>query len=191
MDSNTSIFIRLPRLPGNTQWISADIMTVLEKYGRIKDVLINKDSRKEQFAVAHFKSWYPHCEKITNTLYKKKQVKVPAIYRKHFNLILYKQPTQNVATNTEFTDIGAVMIDGFRVPIASGISFGNPGQPSVVDFVKQKDDEFTQGRPRAQSDSDISDSDISDISDITMDEEYEGETPHYYRHYQLEEGEVI
>ena len=43
-----SVFIRLPKLPGKTQWFAEDVMTVLENYGIIKEVLINKYSRKEQ-----------------------------------------------------------------------------------------------------------------------------------------------
>jgi hypothetical protein len=30
----------------------------------------------------------------------------------------------------------------------------------------------------------------SGVSDITMEDDFDGTVPHYYRHYQLEEGEI-
>ena len=87
MHNNPSIFIRLPRLPGKKWWASTDVIQVIEKYGYIKQVSIQTDKRNEQFAVVHFNEWYPEWMKIAN---KCKPIKIPAIYRKHFNLILFQ-----------------------------------------------------------------------------------------------------
>jgi hypothetical protein len=184
MDSKTgfpSIFIRLPRLPG-TKWVPADIVDVIDKYGDIKEVSIKKDIRGEQYAVVHFNEWYPEGTAIARAILHGKPVKVRALYRKSFNLVLFRAP--KVA----------------KVPIAPGISFGNPGQLSALEFLKQK----KQNEIAASNFQQILDyhnrelTDIlmrrhrsdSGVSDITMEDDLEGTVPHYYRHYQLEEGEI-
>ena len=181
MNSNTvipSIFIRLPRLPG-TKWVPADIVDVLDKYGDIIEVRVNKDIRGGQFAVVHFSEWYSEGMKIASAVLHGNPVKVRALYRKSFNLLMFRAP--KVAT----------------APIAPGISFGNPGQLSALEFLAQKqqneaaasvfiqmlnkEDGLMTRRLRANS----------GVSDITMEDDFEGTVPHYYRHYQLEEGEII
>ena len=186
MNSNTvipSIFIRLPRLPG-TKWVPADIVDVLDKYGDIKEVRINKDIRGGQFAVVHFNEWYSEGMKIASAVLHSKPVKVRALYRKYFNLILFKAPAPTASKVA-------------NVPVAPGISFGNPGQLSALEFLAQKqqneaaasvfmqmlnkEDGLMTRRLRADS----------RVSDITMEDDFEGTVPHYYRHYALEEGEII
>jgi len=176
MDSNTvipSIFIRLPRLPG-TKWVPADIVDVLDKYGDIKEVRVNKDNRGEQFAVVHFNEWYSEGMKIASAVLHGKPVKVRALYRKSFNLIMFRAP--KVA----------------KVPVAPGISFGNPGQLSAIEFLAQKHQNAAASsvfihmlNRRTRSD--------SNVSDITMEDDfdYQRTSSHYYRHCQLEEGEII
>ena len=187
MNSNTvipSIFIRLPRLPG-TKWVPADIVDVLDKYGNIKEVRVNKDIRGGQFAVVHFSEWYSEGMKIASAVLHGKPVKVRALYRKSFNLLMFR--ALKVATAPV----------GPKAPIAPGISFGNPGQLSALEFLAQKqqneaaasvfmqmlnkEDGLITRRLRADS----------GVSDITMEDDFEGTVPHYYRHYQLEEGEII
>jgi len=179
MDSyNPSIFIRLPRLPG-TKWVPADIVDVLDKYGDIKEVSVNKDIRGGQFAVVHFNEWYSEGTKIANAVRKGKPVKVRALYRKYFNLILFRAPMGPKAS----------------LPVAPGISFGNPGQLSALEFLEQKKQNemvasvFIQTLQRHRSDSGVLQRHRSDsgVSDITMEDDFEGTVPHY----QLEEGEVI
>jgi hypothetical protein len=151
------------------EWVAEDIIDVFDKYGDIKEVRIQKDNRGEQFAVVHFNEWYPEGMKIAVPFYEGNPVRIRALYRKYFNLILFQNPTQKRTIYNNF------------IPIAPGISFGNPGQLSAAEFVAQKKVNNSHSRPRANS----------NVSDITMEDEYEGTPAHYYRHYELEEGEII
>lgn len=195
MDSSKpSIFIRLPRLPG-TKWVPADIVDVIDKYGDIKEVRVNKDGYGGQFAVVHFNEWYhPEGAKIADAVHKGKPVRVRALYRKYFNLILFKAPSHKVPVVQKLPIVP-------KVPVAPGISFGNPGQLSAAEFLAQK----KQNEIAAFNFQQILDyhkdtlTDIltrrhrsdSGVSDITMEDEFEGTVPQYYRHYALEEGEII
>ena len=196
MDHNPSIFIRLPRLPG-TKWVPADIVDVIDKYGDIKEVSINKDGYGGQFAVVHFNEWYyPEGEKIADAVHKGKPVRIRALYRKSFNLILFKakRPEAPVSKVAKLPIVP-------KVPVAPGISFGNPGQLTAAEFLEQK----KQNEIAAFNFQQIIDyhndtlTDIlmrrhrsdSGVSDITMEDDLEGNVPQYYRHYALEEGEIV
>jgi len=158
---NPSIFIRLPRMPG-TKWVPADIVDVIDKYGDIKEVSLRRDIRGEQYAVVHFNEWYPEVMNISTAIQLGKPVKIRALYRKTFNLILFhNKPMTTKLVMRKF------------VTIAPGISFGNPGQLSAA--------EYSARRPRADS----------NVSDVTMEDDFERNPAHYYRHYELEEGEIV
>ena len=166
MDSSfPSIFIRLPRMPG-TQWVPADIVEVLDRYGDIKEVSIKKDVRGEQYAVVQFNEWYPDSMNIANAIYHGKPVRVRALYRKTFDLIVFRTP--KVA----------------KVSVAPGISFGNPGQLSAIEFLTQKKQNAASAFRRRSN---------SDVSDVTMEDDfdYQRKSSHYYRHYPLEDGEIV
>ena len=197
-----SIFIRLPRMPG-TQWVPADIVDVLDRYGDIKEVSLKKDIRGEQYAVLHFNEWYyPEGMKIANAVLQGKPVRIRALYRKSFNLILFKakRPEAKRPEESPVSKVAKLPIVP-KVPVAPGISFGNPGQLSAAEFLEQK----KQNEIAAFNFQQILDyhndtlTDIlmrrhrsdSGVSDITMEDDFEGTVPHYYRHYQLEEGEII
>lgn len=142
-------------MPG-TQWVPADIVDVLDKYGDIKQVSLRRDIRGEQYAVVHFNKWYPEGMRISTAVQLGNPVKIRALYRKTFNLIMFKatkQATKPLATKRKF------------VPIAPGLSFGNPGQLSAAEYAAR--------RPRADS----------NVSDVTM----EGD---FANNYALEEGEI-
>jgi hypothetical protein len=209
MDSyNPSIFIRLPRLPG-TKWVPADIVDVLDKYGDIKEVSIHNDSYGGQFAVVHFNEWYDHKGAIMNAVNKCKPVRVRALYRKYFNLILFQVKRPEVKRPEGTYGPKAYIIP--NLPVAPGISFGNPGQLSALEFLEQKKQNENAASTfiqminkhndnlvdilmrRHRSDSGVLQRHRSDsgVSDITMEDNFEGTAPHYYRHYQLEEGEII
>jgi len=202
MDRNPSIFIRLPRLSGTTKWLPDDIVEVLDMYGDIKEVSIKKDSHGGQFAVVHFNEWYDRNGTIANAARKGKPFRVRALYGRTFNLILFqvKRPEANKVSNAPL--VPKVPLPSVpEVPIAPGISFGNPGQLSAAEFVEQK----RQNEIAAFNFKQILDyhndtlPDIlmrrhrsdSGVSDITMEDDFEGTEPHYYRHYQLEEGEIV
>jgi hypothetical protein len=183
-----SVFIRLPKMPEN-RWVTDDIIDVLCKYGEVKEVRIKKDNSGGQFAIVHFNKCYHEGIKIANEIHKGNAVKVPALYRRQFNLIPFNMPKPvNRPMHT--------------LPIAPGLSFGNPGQLSVAEFVAQKkrnelaasnfnqmfsgnNDDLTEflysRRPRANS----------EVSDITMEDDLMKMPVHYYQDYQLEEGEII
>lgn len=211
MDHNPSIFIRLPRLPG-TKWVPADIVDVIDKYGDIKEVSINKDGYGGQFAVVHFNEWYyPEGMKIVDAVHKGKPVRIRALYRKYFNLILFKAPSDAASK---------VVKSSPKVPVAPGISFGNPGQLNAAEFLEQKkqneiaafnfqqildyhNDNLVTRRHR--SDSGVSDITMEDNYGISLcdehreranvtkftEEHYEGKISQHYRHYELEEGEIV
>ena len=102
-------------------------------------------------------------------------------------------------------------VPNVKAPIAPGISFGNPGQLNAAEFVTRKKQNETAASTFMQiinkhndsltdiimrlhrSDSGVLQRHRSDsgVSDITMKDEFEGTIPHYHRHYQLEEGEII
>jgi hypothetical protein len=148
-------------MPG-TQWVPADIVDVIDKYGDIKEVSLRRDIRGEQYAVVHFNEWYPEGMSISTAVQLGKPVKIRALYRKTFNLILFHNKpsaTKSSATNKPFKRV--------FVPIAPGLSFGNPGQLSAAEYAAR--------RPRADS----------NVSDVTMEDDFAN------RHYALEEGEII
>jgi len=154
-----SIFIRLPRMPG-TKWIPADIVDVIDKYGDIKEVSLRRDIRGEQYAVVHFNEWYPEGRNISTAIQLGKPVKIRALYRKTFNLILFNKPLANKPSANKPSNARKF------VPIAPGLSFGNPGQLSAAEYAAR--------RPRADS----------NVSDVTMEDDFAN-------NYALEEGEVI
>jgi hypothetical protein len=133
-------------MPG-TQWVPADIVDVIDKYGDIKEVSLRRDIRGEQYAVVHFNEWYPEGMSISTAIQLGKPVKIRALYRKTFNLILFHN--KPLANKREF------------VPIAPGLSFGNPGQLSAAEYAAR--------RPRADS----------NVSDVTMEDDFERKSSHY------------
>ena len=161
-----SIFIRLPKMSGI--WVSADIVAVLKKYGNIKEVNVNRDYKNEQVAVVHFNEWYPEGMETANAV-KKGTVRIPALYRKYFNLNIFQT--------------GSL----FKVAklIAPGISFGNRGQLNAAEFIEQQ----TQNEIAASIFiMNFLNNHNRDLTDIIMEDDL---PPRYYRHHPLEENELI
>lgn len=158
--SNPSIFIRLPKML-RTQWVPADIVTVVNKYGDIKEVSLRRDIRGEQYAVVHYNEWYPEGMNIASAVKRGEPVKIHALYRKTFNLILFNKPANKPANKTKRIDMCEF------VPIAPGLSFGNLGQLSAAEYVARRD---------------------SNDGDVTMEDDLQ---THYKNNYTLEEGEII
>lgn len=177
-----SIFIRLPRLTG-TKWVPADIVEVIDKYGDIKEVSVRKDIRGDQYAIVHFNEWYPEGMMVATAVYRGKPVKIRALYRKHFNLVMFNAP--NKEPNSKVVAVQ-------KAPVAPGICFGNPGQLSALEFLAQKQLNSDAASMFMQTLNRRTRSD-SNVSDITMEDdfEYQRTSSHYYRHYPLEEGEII
>ena len=116
--------------------------------------------------------------KIASAVLHGKPVKVRALYRKYFNLLMFRAPT---ATASKVAN----------VPVAPGISFGNPGQLSAAEFLAQKQQNEAAASIFMQMLNRRTRSD-SNVSDITMEDDfdYQRTSSHYYRHYPLEDGEV-
>jgi hypothetical protein len=152
-------------MPG-TQWVPADIVDVIDKYGDIKEVSLRRDIRGEQYAVVHFNEWYPEGMRISTAVQLGKPVKIRALYRKTFNLIMFNKPLANKPLANKPSANKPSATKRKFVPIAPGLSFGNPGQLSAAEYAAR--------RPRADS----------NVSDVTMEDDFAN-------NYALEEGEVI
>jgi len=91
---NPSLFISLPTLSERGKcWTEKNIREVIDShdFGEIVQVILYKNKKN---AIVHFERWFHGAEHHAVNISRGGSIRVPALYGKHFLLVLYRDTTQ-------------------------------------------------------------------------------------------------